>query len=207
MLRRSGSMDLLVVGRHGRRPFRELLIGSTAQRVLQQGHIAILLVARRARAGYRRPLVAVDLSEASRAILDLAARVVAPTRPMLEVVHVYETAYEGMVRRVASKGARSAYQRECRERASEAVTKLIGESAAASVIRAVALRHTDPRVAILEEARVRRADLIALGKHGRTGLPHLLLGSVAEAVMHHANCDVLVAPHGWSSKRPARPAA
>jgi nucleotide-binding universal stress UspA family protein len=206
-MRRSGPMDLVVVGRHGRRPFRDLLLGSTAQRVLQHGQAAILLVARRGRSPYRRPLVALDLSEASHAILDLAVRVVAPTRPMLHVVHVYETAYEGMLAAVAKKAARSAYQRECRDRAREAVTKLIGESAAASVVRTVALRHTDPRQGILEAARVRRADLIALGTHGRTGPPHLLLGSVAEAVMHHAGCDVLVAPPRQSSQRPVRPAA
>jgi nucleotide-binding universal stress UspA family protein len=151
--------------------------------------------------------VAVDLSETSRATLDLAVRVVGPTRPMLDVVHVFETAYEGVLAAVGKKGARAAYQRECRDTARAALTKLIEESAAASVVRTVVLRQADPRRAILEAARARRADLIALGTHGRTGLPHLLLGSVAEAVMHHAGCDVLVAPPGHSSKRPSRPAA
>jgi nucleotide-binding universal stress UspA family protein len=37
------------------------------------------------------------------------------------------------------------------------------------------------------------ADLLALGTHGRSGLAHALLGSVAEAVIHAASCDVLVA--------------
>ncbi len=207
IMRRSSPMDLVVLGRHGHRPFRELLVGSTAQRVLQHGPAALLLVARPARSPYRRPLVTLDLSEASNAVMDLAVRVVAPTRPVLHVVHVYETAYEGLLVAVAKKAARSAYQRECRDRARAAVTKLIEESGAASMVRTVALRHADPRRAILEAARTRRADLIALGTHGRTGLPHLLLGSVAEAVMHHASCDVLVAPPGRSSKRPVRPAA
>ncbi|PLX85110.1 MAG: universal stress protein [Desulfuromonas sp.] len=34
-------------------------------------------------------------------------------------------------------------------------------------------------------------DLIVLGTHGRTGLPHLLLGSNAERVVQHASCPVL----------------
>jgi nucleotide-binding universal stress UspA family protein len=37
ILRQSGSMDLLVVGRHGRRPFPDLLVGSTAERVIAGG--------------------------------------------------------------------------------------------------------------------------------------------------------------------------
>lgn len=36
-----------------------------------------------------------------------------------------------------------------------------------------------------------RCDLIVVGTHGRTGLRHLLMGSVAEHVMRHARCPVL----------------
>ncbi len=38
-----------------------------------------------------------------------------------------------------------------------------------------------------------RADLIVMGSHGRTGLAHVFLGSVAERVVRHATCPVLVA--------------
>jgi nucleotide-binding universal stress UspA family protein len=38
------------------------------------------------------------------------------------------------------------------------------------------------------------ADLIVVGTHGRTGLPRWLLGSVAESVVKHAPCAVLVVP-------------
>lgn len=37
-----------------------------------------------------------------------------------------------------------------------------------------------------------KADIIVIGSHGRTGIKRLLLGSVAESVMHHAHCPVLV---------------
>jgi universal stress protein A len=37
------------------------------------------------------------------------------------------------------------------------------------------------------------ADLIVMGSHGRTGLAHVFLGSVAERVVRHASCPVLVA--------------
>jgi nucleotide-binding universal stress UspA family protein len=55
------------------------------------------------------------------------------------------------------------------------------------------VRFGDPAANILEEARARSTDLIAVGTHGRRGLSHLLLGSVAEEVMRRAPCSVLVA--------------
>jgi nucleotide-binding universal stress UspA family protein len=47
---------------------------------------------------------------------------------------------------------------------------------------------------IVEHAQKTRTDLIILGTHGRSGLPHVLLGSVAEKVVQHAHCPVLTVP-------------
>jgi universal stress protein A len=48
--------------------------------------------------------------------------------------------------------------------------------------------------AIVELARADPAiDLVVMGTHGRTGIKHVLLGSVAEKVVRHAHCPVLVA--------------
>ena len=48
-----------------------------------------------------------------------------------------------------------------------------------------------PADAIVRVAREEGADLIVMGTHGRTGLQHALLGSVAETVVRHAPCPVL----------------
>lgn len=44
---------------------------------------------------------------------------------------------------------------------------------------------------IVQYAKDNAIDLIVMGTHGRTGLPHVLLGSVAERVVQHAPCSVL----------------
>ncbi|WP_028536741.1 universal stress protein [Paludibacterium yongneupense] len=45
---------------------------------------------------------------------------------------------------------------------------------------------------LLQYAAAHDADLIVLGTHGRSGIRHLLLGSFAENVLHHAHCPLLV---------------
>lgn len=49
----------------------------------------------------------------------------------------------------------------------------------------------DPIETIVEESNAGRYDMIVMGTHGRTGLSHLLLGSVAERVVRSASCPVL----------------
>jgi nucleotide-binding universal stress UspA family protein len=52
--------------------------------------------------------------------------------------------------------------------------------------------HDQPAVAILEEVKERRADLVALATHGRSGLPRMFLGSVADKVLRGATVPLLV---------------
>jgi nucleotide-binding universal stress UspA family protein len=56
----------------------------------------------------------------------------------------------------------------------------------------VMVLHGSPFEGIVSTARDQGVDLIVMGSHGRTGLPHLLLGSVAERVVRLAPCPVLV---------------
>jgi universal stress protein A len=49
-----------------------------------------------------------------------------------------------------------------------------------------------PFQTIVDLAFTSGVDLIVMGTHGRTGITHLLIGSVAERVIRHAPCPVLV---------------
>ena len=54
---------------------------------------------------------------------------------------------------------------------------------------------------ICRMAEKEHVDLIIMGSHGRTGLSHIVLGSVAERVVRHASCPVLVARMPQSEKK------
>ena len=59
------------------------------------------------------------------------------------------------------------------------------------------LSSTGEKIAdvLLREAQEAGCDLIVMGTHGFTGLMHLLMGSVAEGVVRHANIPVLLVRH------------
>ena len=61
-----------------------------------------------------------------------------------------------------------------------------------SVTATKSVRQGRTWVEICDAAAAEKADLIILGSHGRTGLSHVLIGSVAETVVRHATCPVLV---------------
>ena len=48
---------------------------------------------------------------------------------------------------------------------------------------------------ILKVAKEKKIDLIVMGTHGRTGIPHVVIGSVAENVVRKASCPVLTVRH------------
>jgi len=52
----------------------------------------------------------------------------------------------------------------------------------------------DPYDNILKVARAIRPDVIILSTHGRTGIAHLVMGSVAEKIVRHSTCPVFVVP-------------
>ena len=69
-----------------------------------------------------------------------------------------------------------------------------------SVVTAV--EEGNPKTSIIDNAERWQADLVVLGSHGRTGLEHFLMGSVADAVARHAPCSVEIVRLGNTVKPP-----
>jgi nucleotide-binding universal stress UspA family protein len=189
--------DLVVLGRHGHRGVRDLFLGTTVERVIRKGDTPVLVVNIEPSGGYRRPLIATDLRDTTPRLVELATVVAGESAKVLHLVHAYNVPFEGYVAPTNAARARSDYSAHFREEATKGLAKLVARyEHKGRQFRATA-RSGDPRSIILTEAVRSRTDLLVLGTHGRSGLAHALVGSVAEWVIAQTLCDVLVA-------RPAR---
>ena len=70
--------------------------------------------------------------------------------------------------------------------------KALEKAVAAGVKTKVEVHVGDAYEMIVEISKKKKADIIVMGSHGRTGLTRLLMGSVTSRVIGHAPCSVLV---------------
>ncbi len=178
--------DLVCLGRHGRRPVADLFIGSTAQKVVRRGDVPVLVVKHAAEAAYARALVALDPEGKDARVLRGAADVLAPSAKVIALA-VAAVPFEGYVE---LSGAQVTTYREQARRA--AVTSLRGMLSKSPLKVSPRVVLGDARVLVLEEAKAAKADLVVVGSSRRKGLERVLVGSVAQWVLTHADCDVLV---------------
>jgi len=128
----------------------------------------------------QRILCPVDFSEASDAALAYAARLARSTGAELVLLHAFDIPASMTYADVENPADPTLRQ------------KLEGLPLSFSDVNTVRLLHAGlPGAVICWLAQSRECDLIVMGTHGRTGLTHLLLGSVAEYVIRHARCPVV----------------
>ncbi|MBS0544078.1 MAG: universal stress protein [Proteobacteria bacterium] len=183
--------DLLVMGARGAGFMRELLIGSTTERVLRKTRRPLLVVKQMAHEAYRRVLVPVDFSPRALAALQLAT-VVAPQADIV-LLHAFEVPFEGRLRLAgvddqALTSLRASAKRQALARMGELIVKAgLGEAA----VRRLVL-HGDASSLILEQEQEQDCDLIVIGKRGLGLVEEMLLGSVTKHVLAQSAGDVLV---------------
>jgi nucleotide-binding universal stress UspA family protein len=198
--------ELIVMGRGSRRAFREVFLGSTAERVVRQGKLPVLVVRLPGRAAYARPALALDLDRAAHPVLRLMLRMLPPPRPRVTIIHALDEpyrsyAYHSLSGEAAERDA--ARQLHASARLRRLLAKALARSGAlprdVPVARTV-VRHGAPQIVIENAVQQAATDLLVLGTRARTGVAHALLGTVAGDVLRNVACDVLVVPPRPSGK-------
>ena len=192
ILEEDRAFELVVMGTNGRTGLSRLVLGSVAAQTIRHAPCSVLAIhPSDPMPTFRSILCPLDFSDSAQVGLDLALRLVQPGGRGLELLHVIElpVAYSGTPS--VDEFARDLYTSvlvrleqtatATRERTSVAVTIDTQTGApGAALVAAIA-------------ARVPPFDIAILGSHGRTGLRRFALGSVAEKVVRHATCPVLIA--------------
>ena len=137
----------------------------------------------------RTILVPVDFSEYSRAALDYAVKVARDSGASLVILHVLDPLL--VTRRLESSQLRR-LKEASRSNALEQLSGLSRSLDRSGVRTKAVLRNGPATDIIVAFALTVKGDLIIMGSQGRTGLRRLLIGSVAERVVRHAPCPVLV---------------
>jgi nucleotide-binding universal stress UspA family protein len=146
---------------------------------------------------FRRILVPVDYSDSSRASLKFAATLATSLGASLDIVHVWDRpTYVSDAVMVKRPG-----QEHC------SLIELIQENAERDMKEFVASAELPPGVnagqrlcsgdtvsTLLAEVKKGGHDLVVVGTHGRTGLSHMLLGSITEKLIRMSPVPVLTIP-------------
>ncbi|MCB1052511.1 MAG: universal stress protein [Acidobacteria bacterium] len=176
---------LIVMPTHGRQILEHFLLDTLAEKVLQHCQVPILSVRNPEPReitpfGYRRIVVACDFQPSCLSAIKTAQHLAASSGAQLDVVHVLDfrllPEFPGSQNIQDDQLVRLKKWCEDHEIQNASQTVEVGV----------------PSTEIVHHADETNADLIVVGSHGRSGLSHFLLGSVAEQVLRKANCPVLV---------------
>lgn len=185
--------DLIALATHGRGGLSRLLLGSVAETVVRSARVPVLLM--RGQSAWKpwatgKILVPLDGSETSETILPVVERLAGPrdlTISLLEVVEPLPSA----VRAETPLGLEELIA--VRRKDTERYLAKVAEPRRDKGLRvewATGFGYAAETIAAI--AQEKRADLIAMATHGRSGLGRLFFGSVAEAVLRHATVPVLL---------------
>jgi universal stress protein A len=185
-----------------------MFLGSTAERVVQHSPCPVLVVRQpisrsngavdlRTRTGFELTtiLVPTDFSKCSQAAFEYGLQLARDFNAELRLVHVinphaypFGDLYAALDPAQLLRETEYAAQKQMRLMAAKAKARYL-----------VRVLHGSPAIEICNAAN-EDVDLVVISTHGRTGLGHILIGSVAEHVVRYAHCPVLVIPSRPSLK-------
>ena len=169
-------VDMIVMGRRGRRGLARMMLGHATAQVIGGAHCHVLVVPRAAKVEGRHIVLATDGSRFAEAAGVTAASLALFYRTKIAVISVIKPSY-GPERRVEAE---------------RAVERVLAHMNSKGISAEGTVLHGHPAEMIAAVAGEKNADLIVTGSHGRTGLERVLLGSTSERILNATPCAVLV---------------
>jgi nucleotide-binding universal stress UspA family protein len=191
--------DLLVMGTHGRRGFRRLLLGSVTERVLRRSRVPVLSITPGSQAPpsedapFRNILCPVDFSPSSLAGLEVALALSGPGErsESVTVLHVVEFYLDPGFGEAVAFDLSTILERHRAEAAKKLEEVIPSASRARARLETSVLESGGPYKEILRVAERDRSDLIVMGVAGRSATELAFFGSTTNHVVRSATAPVL----------------
>ena len=182
--------DLIVLGIHRENVFKDMFRGTTVERIIRAGSVPVLLVRDRVAAPYHRIMVTVDFSVHSRRAVEFATSF-AP-QAEFHLVHAYDVPFRGFIYGGdTGEEAREQHERQLRKMIDEEMAPFLADRDMETLRLQAVMQRGLPHEVIRQQVAKLGPDLLVVGTHGRTGVAHAVLGSVAEDLLNAPPCDVL----------------
>lgn len=189
---REDTPDLLVIGSHRRQIFRDVFVGTTAERTIRAATCPTLMANAAPVGPYRHVLMTTDLSEVSRDAFATYMKLEFAKQARQSALHIFDVpALRHALSAELPKGAREAYIEDRRAAAACELAEFLASMEAAGIHPLLRCETNIVSHEILAAAGEARADLIVVGTHSKRRIERLLLGSVTERVLRDSTIDVL----------------
>lgn len=184
--------DLLVMGSRGVTEFQPMLLGSVSRKVLLQAPCPVLLVKRPART-LKRIVLGTDGSvESWRAVVWLE-QLPETIRPAVTVVSVIPPLpLEGIRVHAGALAVGDQVEGVLRREVQKLASRVAGTLRKAGFSAKETVMAGHPGAKLVELARHEQADLVVVGSRSGRSAQEYFMGSVADTVVKHAPCSVLV---------------
>ena len=191
----SDGSDLVVMGEHRRRLLRDIVVGTTVERVMRLGRRPVLMATAPAERPYARVLAAIDLAEQGAPALKAARRLGLLEGASLTLFHAFTPLAAGAL--VVGDAGRREIGRHVAAEAERARRGLAQLAEAEGLDGCDILVQEGPvGEAFTTAVAATLPDLVVMGTRAHGALGRLMLGSLAEQALASLTCDVLVVPPG-----------
>ena len=194
---REVNADLVVIGPHGERQRAPRFLGSTADRIVRQATISVLVATQPRQSIPKRLLVAVDDADITSKILERVRALSETFDARVTLLHVWSNSLYSYVASMSHATAHdeAKAQREIQDEIQREGERWLETLARTGLDRArvdVLVTHGNAGDETLRVAEETRPDLIVLGRRGSGLVGPALMGSTVATVLHGARCPVLV---------------
>lgn len=186
--------DLIIVGAHSQYSFHDWFVGTTAEYIARKTPIPVLIIKRKTKNPYKKILVPLDFSHASKNALLLACKLFPDSK--LKLLHIGDHEFEELLKnkidishtkvKTIQKSLLLLLSQKMKDFISKVNKKLSNIS--------FDIKFGYPGITILEEAKKSNQDLVIMGTEGHSERHYLFIGRTASRVLIDVDRDLLLVP-------------